>query len=231
MKRMLKFLFETANAVVLKAKAGRRLAAPGGDVKLNLGSSIDIADGWIHLDASSVLLLRSMPEFVLRKVYALSSYDGHYTWKQFIGALRQGVFVHHNVEFGIPYPDRCATYVYSSHFLEHLFHEDAVRVLREMHRVMKPGGVVRVCVPDLAHYINEYRRGNKQFTLEGFFMTSAAGYFGRHKWMYDYPLMARELRRAGFRKIRRCRYRQGAVPDLRILDNRPTLTLFVEATK
>jgi predicted SAM-dependent methyltransferase len=48
----------------------------------------------------------------------------------------------------LPYPDRMFTYVFSEHFFEHLFLDEAVDLLRECRRVMTEGGVIRTCVPD-----------------------------------------------------------------------------------
>ena len=39
--------------------------------------------------------------------------------------------------------------VYTSHALEHLNAHDAARALREFHRILRPGGVALVIVPDL----------------------------------------------------------------------------------
>jgi hypothetical protein len=49
--------------------------------------------------------------------------------------------------------------------------------------------------------------------------------------MYDFELLSAVLQDAGYRDIRQCRYREGEVPDLHLLDNRPEETLFVEARR
>ncbi len=50
---------------------------------------------------------------------------------------------------GIPFADSSADAVYHSHLLEHLDRPVALRFMREVHRVLKPGGVQRIVVPDL----------------------------------------------------------------------------------
>lgn len=50
---------------------------------------------------------------------------------------------------GIPYSDESFDVVYHSNFLEHLSPADAEQLLRECHRVLRPGGLLRVVVPDL----------------------------------------------------------------------------------
>lgn len=62
----------------------------------------------------------------------------------------------HNLLEGIPYPDESADVVYHSHLLEHLTKPDAYLFMQECFRVLKPGGVIRVVVPDLEQIVAEY---------------------------------------------------------------------------
>jgi predicted SAM-dependent methyltransferase len=55
----------------------------------------------------------------------------------------------HDVTAGLPFPEASFDVVYHSHLLEHLPPEDGEALLRECCRVLAPGGVVRVVVPDL----------------------------------------------------------------------------------
>ncbi|MCS6807665.1 MAG: methyltransferase domain-containing protein [Candidatus Kapabacteria bacterium] len=64
----------------------------------------------------------------------------------------------HDVRKGLPYPDNTFDAVYSSHVLEHLTPEAAYAALREQFRVLRPGGIVRVVVPDLENKAREYIR-------------------------------------------------------------------------
>jgi predicted SAM-dependent methyltransferase len=56
----------------------------------------------------------------------------------------------------LPLADRHADAVYHSHVLEHLPRATADRLLRECHRVLKPGGILRVAVPDLEDNARSY---------------------------------------------------------------------------
>ena len=50
-----------------------------------------------------------------------------------------------------PFGDATVQEIYASHVLEHLgYQRDLRRALREFHRVLVPGGLLRVSVPDLA---------------------------------------------------------------------------------
>jgi SAM-dependent methyltransferase len=91
---------------------------------------------------------------------------------------------------GIPYPDESFDAVYHSNFLEHLDRPDAQALLRECRRVLRPGGVLRVVVPDLEVQARAY--------LDALAATAAgeAGAADRHRWavveLYD-PFVRREL--------------------------------------
>lgn len=55
----------------------------------------------------------------------------------------------HDLSKGIPFGNDSVDAVYHSHLLEHLQREDAISFLREAQRVLKPGGIHRIAVPDL----------------------------------------------------------------------------------
>jgi len=48
----------------------------------------------------------------------------------------------------LPFRDRVFTFALSEHVLEHLFLPEAFRLMQEVRRVLSPGGVFRVSVPD-----------------------------------------------------------------------------------
>ena len=61
-----------------------------------------------------------------------------------------------NILNGLPYSDNSFDVVYSSHFFEHLTQNQADFVLREIFRVLKRGGIVRIVVPDLENICRKY---------------------------------------------------------------------------
>ena len=63
-----------------------------------------------------------------------------------------------NLLRGLPYADNTFDAVYSSHVLEHFTNAQCSDVLGECWRVSKPGGIIRVVVPDIALSIEEYLR-------------------------------------------------------------------------
>jgi len=57
--------------------------------------------------------------------------------------------IQHNLRQGIPLPDNSCDVVYHTAVLEHMRREEALPFMRECYRVLKPGGIIRVGVPDL----------------------------------------------------------------------------------
>ncbi len=62
----------------------------------------------------------------------------------------------HDLRKGIPASDGSVDAVYHSHVLEHIDRDAVPGFLTEVRRVLKPGGVHRVVVPDLERYAREY---------------------------------------------------------------------------
>jgi SAM-dependent methyltransferase len=62
----------------------------------------------------------------------------------------------HDLSKGVPFPNDSVDAVYHSHVLEHLDRELAHTFMREVRRVLKPGGVHRIVVPDFERYCRAY---------------------------------------------------------------------------
>jgi SAM-dependent methyltransferase len=62
----------------------------------------------------------------------------------------------HDLKQGIPFPDASFEVVYHSHVLEHFPRSAAAGFLRECNRVLRPGGILRVAVPDLEQIVRHY---------------------------------------------------------------------------
>lgn len=62
----------------------------------------------------------------------------------------------HDLRRGIPLPDDSADVVYHSHALEHIDRDGVAAFQAEVRRVLKPGGVQRIVVPDLEILARRY---------------------------------------------------------------------------
>ena len=161
---------------------------------------------------------------------------------------QQLFYLQHDQTTPLPIEDACFDWVFSEHFIEHISLEQAVAWLREVYRVLKPGGIARISTPDLALYANGYGDPEQTFYRRHHAQLQAMGMRGSpsrrawmlnqifrnygHQWIYDQEELTLAAAAAGFdpRLVQRCRYRQGAVPELAELDQeiRSDESLYVE---
>lgn len=123
-----------------------------GRALLNLACGARTAPGWNNLDFSPYARLRKHP-LLASALYAVGILSNERMRK--LEAIDPGI-LHWNLARGVPFPDESFDVVYHSHFLEHLPRQGAKLFLIECWRVLKPGGILRVVVPDLELLVREY---------------------------------------------------------------------------
>ena len=105
----------------------------------------------------------------MKKVaYRYSGSNRYYTLEEYCNLLGSHVFVCHDLRKGIPFTDASADNIFSSHFLEHLSRSDGCQLLTECYRVLKPGGTLRVGVPDLEYALSVHGRGETERMLRNY---------------------------------------------------------------
>lgn len=130
--------------------------------------------------------------------------------------------------------------VFTEHTLEHLYPDEAARLLGELFRVMKPGALIRVTVPDLEKYVDFYTGqldADEAALFRTKFPTGAAAIRSLsqnylHRALWDFEELKRYLEQAGFRDVQRKKF--GECSDSRLcadLKDRAWETLYVEARK
>ena len=141
----------------------------------------------------------------------------------------------------VPFSNNSCAIVYSEHFLEHLDYPIQVKsFLKECLRILKPGGIFSVGVPDTEWPVRAYTEGDKSdyFRLAKdkwhpewcvTRMEHINHHFrldGKHKFAYDYETLRHVLEICGFTGIKQRKFQEG-------LDNkdRELGTLYVEAIK
>jgi predicted SAM-dependent methyltransferase len=147
----------------------------------------------------------------------------------------------------LPLRDASAAGIRVEHFLEHLeTREELPRFLADCRRALRPGGVLRVIVPDAQKYIAAYVAPD----LEGFKALACPVPFPpelptrldvvnhvfhqlhEHRAGYDFENLGHRLVTAGFADVRRMAYRDSRDPALAC--DRPVhapYSLYVEAVK
>lgn len=143
-----------------------------------------------------------------------------------------------NLLWQAPFGPGAARYVFVSHALEHLFYpRDVTAFLGEVLRLLAPGGVVRIVVPDIEQCIEAYASNDRTFfasrretwswwpenatRLEDFLAYSGAGaepayLFEAHKYGYDFETLSKVLHGAGFVGIERSTHMGSAHEALRV---------------
>ena len=136
--------------------------------------------------------------------------------------------VYWDLRRGVPFPDECAQAAFLEHVLEHFSLGDVVAVLKECHRVLAPGGIVRIGVPDFGRYLESYS-GDRSFIEElrpgrptPLLAVGEVALNHGHRSVWDGPTLVAVLEEAGFVEARRrstasrpsipCRTRRCASP-------------------
>jgi predicted SAM-dependent methyltransferase len=78
-----------------------------------------------------------------------------------------GNFLHgwqnHDMEVDItktlPYENETVSFIFAEHVVEHVTQHEAYNFLTECHRILKPGGVVRITVPSVVRIDKLYTQG------------------------------------------------------------------------
>lgn len=121
------------------------------------------------------------------------------------------------------------------HTLEHLSFPEAKHFLREVFRILKPGSILRITVPDLEKYIRYYvSRGDDAFLKwsTGAEAISSLTQEWGHRSVWDAELLEKVLTSIGFSSVVRCEYLESS--DARLLKDNPSRiweTLYMEARK
>lgn len=85
-----------------------------------------------------------------------SSYSEKKEWTNLDFVLMAEGIVAHNLLKGIPFENESFDLVYHSHLLEHFSKGDGEKLIGECFRVLKPGGIIRIAVPDLEGIAKNY---------------------------------------------------------------------------
>ena len=153
----------------------------------------------------------------------------------------EGVDFSGDIREGLPLPSDSIQYIASMHALVELPYLEVVPALRELYRILEPGGMLRLGLPDLDRAIAAYVAHDRAYftipddeiaSIDGRFVVQMTWY-GTNLMMFT-PTVARELlERAGFGEVRQAAYRQttSPFPEIVELDNRPKESFFVEAVK
>jgi ubiquinone/menaquinone biosynthesis C-methylase UbiE len=204
--------------------------------RLHLGCGLNTPSGWINLDGSWNARLAKYPFIrkLLRTLHIVPASQLDIPWDP-------NTFIH-DVRKPLPFQDNSFRAVYASHLLEHLYLEEAKRLLKECLRVLRPGGVLRMVVPDLRTIILEYMGekpfGNPMHDVEPvsradqlnwrlllrtpeppsgnllYRLYTALYDFHLHKWIYDADSLIVYFKWAGFVNVQEMQFHQSRIEGI-----------------
>ena len=179
--------------------------------RLNIGCGQSPTPGWLNYDNSPSVWLARWPTLarLLRAVRLLDA-----NAMGFIDFCRSRDIRHADASRRIPHPDASVDAIYSSHMIEHLDRGEARAFLAECRRVLRPGGVLRLAVPDLRNAAWRYLRlsdGDGFLRTLQFDLDKPRGPAARvhrlitggrgHHWMYDSNTLPALVSAAGFVEV------------------------------
>ncbi|WP_062307740.1 class I SAM-dependent methyltransferase [Polynucleobacter sinensis] len=182
-------------------------------------------ESWRNFDASPTLRFERLP--LIGKLYVKNE-------KRFPSNVEYG-----DITKGLPVNNNSCDAVYCSHVLEHLSLKDCKIALINTYKILKPGGVFRLVLPDLEYLIRIYiekSRAGVGFPALEFMKASGLGLESRnrgikgvflsafgnsqHFWMWDFQSLARELEHAGFGGIRRAQFGDSSTKQFHEVENK-----------
>jgi SAM-dependent methyltransferase len=220
---------------------GNLSTAQGTPVWLNLGCGHNSSESWQNFDRSPMIALRRHMwlKRLLKMAGVLSDehippYPDNVSRRDLVRPL--------------PFEDGTVSAIYSSHMLEHMYIEDARRLLGECYRVSQKGAVLRLALPDALYYARELVEAGDDVDgkaalhyLEmlrsypdnrptGAKRVAFTGGSNWHKWQPTPGLVRSMLADAGFTDIKEFEYRVGTLPELDIVEVRED-SMFLEARR
>jgi len=174
---------------------------------LNLGCGSRQFDGWINADFFKVRFWRTLKSFwMLDLRYPLNCENNYW----------DGIFTEHTIE--------------------HLYPNEAQKLLKELFRTLKRGCWLRVSVPDLRKYIDYYlgKPTDEKFKKwpSGTEAVRALTQNWGHRSLWDANLLKNCLQKIGFINVKEVEYRKGKDENLIMdVEERKWESLYVEAQK
>ena len=146
-----------------------------------------------------------------------------------------------DIRQGLPLDADSIDYAVSIHALPEIHFNDQLTVLKELRRVLKPRGVLRLALPDFLKGVRAYERQDRDYFLVpdedaqsiGAKLITQIIWYGYARTLFVPEFIEELLIKAGFSQVTHCQFQKTAssFPEIVTLDNREKESLFVEAIK
>lgn len=189
----------------------RGVARGSGKLWLNVGSGAYPEPGFINLDNHLYLLAAPLYPVVRRLVRGQRAAGV----RKYFEATKRGQFVRYDCRQPLRFARPAVDHILCSHFLEHVYPNEAKAVVKGFADALKPGGTLHLVVPDLALLAREYLSATADSNAAHHFVTETVlsspetpswrykamellGFEGlQHRWMYDRSSLRRMVEEVG----------------------------------
>lgn len=181
-------------------------------VMLNVASGVFVMEDYINVDNSPFLLLSTF--YPVAKFFLNKTRRGQV--EKFIEAKKKATIMRADCSKPLPFSDSSVDHIYCSHFLEHLYQDEAIETLNDFFRILKKNGTLHIIVPDLLVLANDYINRKNGDNSANVFIESTTltwpkrprfifrlfnfieGYGLTHLWMYDKQSLTKQVMNVGF---------------------------------
>lgn len=142
-----------------------------------------------------------------------------------------------NLASPLPFQSASVDAVFHEHLLEHLPLRDGAALMQECYRILKPGGILRVGVPDAGKLIRSYA-GDREYLKKRYpdwptAMVAVQELFYRHRHcaMFDNETLRLFFTASGFSEPKEREYGDSNISPAPDTERRRDETLYMEACK
>ena len=174
-------------------------------------------------------------------------------WVNLDIAKKGGVNCVYDCRKSLPFEDNSVKGIFMEHCLEHIdYTEEVPHFISEVYRVLEPGGVIRIIVPDMEKYLRAYCEADWEqlkdirplndaledhwfkcryrTKMELINMLFRQGF--EHKYGYDFETLSFVLKKYGFDEVIHQTYGKSKMPELNLdQEQRASESLYIEAVK
>lgn len=212
-------------------------------IKINIGCGNSPVNGWINFDNSFSIKLANSPllYFLTKNLKLINSQQiENIEW------IKKNKIFFADATKKIPLKDNSVECVYTSHMVEHLSRSGVILFLKEAHRVLKEDGILRISIPDLRIFTNNYlSEGDANKFMEQLFVEAPPNTnlkeklklffigYRHHQWMYDGKSLSLLIQNLGFRNVKVCKKGETSIKNINGLNlyERSEESVYVEGTK
>jgi SAM-dependent methyltransferase len=208
---------------------------------LNVASSTYVLENFINLDDHPIFHL--LPLYPVLHPFLTKPKR---TWFQdFKAAQGRATLIRHDCRKRLPFLSESVDHVLCSHFLEHVYPDEAMNILQDFRRVLKTGGTMHLIVPSLDHLVDTYKSAGDaepdaaDKLLAASILSHATrpsvrsrlleflGFEGmKHRWMYTQRSLRGRVESLGFRLLT-----ENTTPSANVRANDGPSSLHVVAKK